>query len=191
MSLNSQTSPLNRIKSMRKIKIGSPQYIYMRKGALARRSALTLTHDNKLRVPVTAFNKQDKKGETPLFYAVRENRLDTVEFLAARKVDVNHRSRELMTPVGIAIENNSLPTIRLLLSKGADLDNSIGLNHESPLHLSVKKEHDEITFFLLSQGADVSKKDQNGVQPIHLAASGGKRDLVRLFIACGADPLPG
>ncbi len=167
----------------------TPLHLFGAEGTLEDLNNLLFTHDNKLRVKPNAFNKEDNKGETPLFYAVRKNRLENIEFLVKNKADVNHRSHELMTLVGIAIDNNSLPMLRLLLSHGAHIEDRIGLEHESALHVSIKKKHDEITFFLFSQGVDVTCKDQNGVQPIHLAAAQGKRNLVRLLIACGADPL--
>lgn len=148
-----------------------------------------VTLKGKVCIEAHDFDRKNKKGETPLFYAVRSKRIDNVVYLIKQKVDVNHSSFELETPLALSIENNSLPIVKVLLEKGANINSSVDADHQSPLHLSLAKEFDEITRYLLVKGAHISQKDLGGVEPIHVAAKKGNLPIVRLLIACGANPL--
>jgi ankyrin repeat protein len=62
----------------------------------------------------------DKNGQTPLYYAVRGGRYETVEFLLKHSgVNVNQEDKKQQTPMHIAKNNNKQQIMNLLLAYGA------------------------------------------------------------------------
>ena len=45
--------------------------------------------------------------------------------------------------------------------------------HHTPLHIAAKRNHISAVKILLTKGADMQLKDDNGDQPIHIAAEAG------------------
>jgi ankyrin repeat protein len=60
-----------------------------------------------------------------------------------------------------------------LLECGADV-NAQNKDHETPLHLAIRRRLPEMAQFLLEHGADVNAKNSRGKSPLHFA-SGRKR----------------
>lgn len=62
----------------------------------------------------------DSNGQTPLYYAVKSQKLDTVEFLlTVGSVDVNHEDNKHETPMNVAKRAGKKQMINLLLMHGA------------------------------------------------------------------------
>jgi ankyrin repeat protein len=61
----------------------------------------------------------DNNGQTPLYYAVRGGKLETVEFLIQTGVNVNHEDKKQQTPMVIAKRSNKQQIINLLAANGA------------------------------------------------------------------------
>ena len=62
----------------------------------------------------------------------------------------------------------------------------------SPFHLAVGSNPPsyslEITKLLLQHGADPNVRSLEGVTPVHVVASWGRVELLRLLLLCGGDP---
>lgn len=58
-------------------------------------------------------------GETPLYYAIRNNHWHIVHFLIERGVNVNHRSAKQLSPLALAKRENRMEIVKLLLAQGA------------------------------------------------------------------------
>jgi ankyrin repeat protein len=86
-----------------------------------------------------------KGGLTAIHFAVREGRMDAVQFLAATaRVDVNQRSIDGSTPLLVAVQNGQYGIASYLIAHGADpnLANDKGW---TPLYLAVKNRNPETT----------------------------------------------
>jgi ankyrin repeat protein len=67
-------------------------------------------------------NCEDIINNTPLIYAIENNRIDIVELLIDKGADVNKISGENITPLRVAIyENKNIDIFNLLINKGADI----------------------------------------------------------------------
>ena len=50
--------------------------------------------------------------------------------------------------------------------------------HHTPLHIAARRNHTSAVRILLEKGADMQLKDDNGEQPIHIAAEAGNYEYV-------------
>ncbi|XP_066488317.1 ankyrin repeat domain-containing protein 53 [Tiliqua scincoides] len=84
-----------------------------------------------------------------------------------------------------------LDCIKMLIEKyhvDVDLVSATGWR---PLHLVMSRESEgralECLQYLIGKGADVNVQNQNGVSPLHKAASEGRRDCIKALVEAGAD----
>ncbi|XP_051226927.1 uncharacterized protein [Lolium perenne] len=102
-------------------------------------------------------------------------------------MDVNmwDTSESKKTPLEHAVAGGNLPAARFLLDHGADLhqENEKGV---TVIHLAAMKGKSEIVKLLLSRGADVDAKSEEGT-PLHLAAFKGHESTVEVLLEHHAD----
>ena len=73
------------------------------------------------------------------------------------------------------------------VSKGMDVKAKTQAG-TAPLHFAICNGHRDIAEYLISEGADINAKNNEGGQtPLHIAARNGQKDVVELLIAKGAD----
>ena len=76
----------------------------------------------------------------------------------------------------------------LSLYKGGKPDRKTEDCGLTPLHLSAREGHKDVSQVLLDHGADPDKMGYFGRTPLHEAATNGHRDLVQLLMGHGANP---
>ncbi|KAF0316071.1 alkyl hydroperoxide reductase thiol specific antioxidant mal allergen [Colletotrichum asianum] len=59
---------------------------------------------------------------------------------------------------------------------------SLWFPHSTPLHIAIQKGRVKICERLISAGADINARDDEGVQPLHTACCYGNSDLIRLLL---------
>jgi ankyrin repeat protein len=154
-------------------------------------------------------------GKTPLFKAIGNGSPEVVRFLIEKGADVNQKTGSYKkTALHIAAFFGRKEIVQLLIKKGARL-NMKDDNGETPLFSNIRCGSLDILEELLKAGAKVDeanasyetplhhvdslekatllfkygatiKKDENGWTPLHQAVLDGKKDLVDLFLAKGA-----
>ncbi|KAF7883734.1 uncharacterized protein EAF02_005654 [Botrytis sinoallii] len=77
-------------------------------------------------------NQKDKRGQTPLFWAIYRGRMEMVNLLLDKGADIDAKDETGRTPLSWAVTQNNEATIRLLLDKGADV-NSKDQDGQTPL----------------------------------------------------------
>jgi len=113
-----------------------------------------------------------------LHCAVNEGHKEVVELLLTKGVDVDVRDNTGQTSLDIALSRDRKEIAELLQAKGASI---------SSIYTAAQAGHLEGAKRLLEAGADVNKKDKDGLTPLLYAIKGGHKDLVMLLIAKGAD----
>jgi ankyrin repeat protein len=86
----------------------------------------------------------------------------------------------------IAIKNNDISTLNTLLSKNPNLVKKEGYFY-TPLSLASYYSREKILEVLISYGADVNEKNDDGESPLFKAAQGNRIDNAKLLISRGAD----
>jgi ankyrin repeat protein len=100
-------------------------------------------------------NKSDMEGDTPLFYAVRNNNMEAVRCLVEAKADVSH-------------ENDG------------EIDTNFRV-YFTPLHVAAKEGYVDVVRFLAEHG-DVNNFNNDGKTVLHIAARNGHVDVVRCLV---------
>lgn len=130
-------------------------------------------------------NAVDSKGNPSLMLAIRNKSWKVVDtLLANRQTNVNIENEARETPMMYLALMGETDRLRDLQARGGQV-NRVGW---SPLHYAASKGHEDTVRYLLSQKAIVNAPAPDGTSPLMMAALSGKRAVVDLLLAAGADP---
>jgi ankyrin repeat protein len=91
------------------------------------------------------------------------------------------------TPLVAAVRNDNLAVARVLVEAGANLNPTIALANDPPLHVALARS-DDIFLFLLNKGASPNQPDRFGRPPLYWVASDPQHyDKGVMLIAAGAN----
>ena len=128
---------------------------------------------------------QDNKYRwTPLHAAVSGGYPEIVEYLIAKKADINPRDDLEWTPLHVAAWQ-SPDVIPILITHGADV-HAQDFRGWTALHHAAEQGHLNGVKSLVTKGANVHTADNYGSRPLHCAACEGHTDIVEMLIARGA-----
>lgn len=148
-------------------------------------------------------------GFTPLHLAVANANREITEMLLTKGADPNFPiGGSRLTPLHLAVVSGDKDITDLLLKQGTLVD-SRALYEKTPLHFAAESGDGEIAKILLAHGADpnaatkitgpvvfydsernsprIRGPDSSGFTPLHLAVTGGRRDVTDLLLSRGAD----
>ena len=132
-------------------------------------------------------NARTFSGYTPLSAAAQTNDIEAVQVLLEHYADVNSQSGSGETPLYGALtgdESKAVLVIQRLLEHGAD-PNICKHNLSTPLHEVSSRGWLEAARLLLSYGAKVDEKDDEGMTPLQLAIY-GREEMTKLLLEHGA-----
>lgn len=128
-------------------------------------------------------NSGDDKDDTPLHYAAREGKSETVlELVNHFGADVNLRNKWKDTPLRLALKHDRVETARALTSCCvADIEapNSLGY---TLLHTAAQNGSTDVVCALAESGANVNARALLDSTPLHFAVEKGHADTVRVLI---------
>lgn len=134
-----------------------------------------------------------RKGETPLFKAIREKQIGVAECLLARGADINQLSdyswlseKRNCTPLIFAIQLTDGQMVQFLISHDADVlrCNQDGM---SPLAVAASQKWGDLVETLVKKGADINAADKKGMTPLMQSVESCNAEMVKLLIKLGAD----
>lgn len=118
-----------------------------------------------LAAPNLVLNARSKNGETPLMLAAIKGRLDWVQAMVKRGAPIN---QEGWTPLHYACSGPDNGVAAWLISQGAEI-NARSPNGSTPLMLAAGYGALDLTPVLLKAGADVSLRNQQGMNAADFA----------------------
>ncbi|KAM9325467.1 ankyrin repeat and SOCS box protein 14 [Gastrophryne carolinensis] len=133
----------------------------------------------------TVWEQGTQKGETPLFVAVDNCRLDNICFLLANGCDPDAKNDAEESPLIIAIQHGSYDIASLLLRYKASVDLPCADNRTA-LHEASKLGRKDIVGLLLRSGAEPNWASNFGLTPLALAAQHGHPEVMEILIQKGA-----
>ncbi|MCL7046394.1 hypothetical protein MKW94_021018, partial [Papaver nudicaule] len=97
-------------------------------------------------------HSKDGKGQTPLYYAIKEGDLITVRYLLEKGANVDASDDTGHTPLQCAAAMGDTTIIALLLSKGVHVD--VATKGGTALLIAVSSDHQDVVKMLLDHGAN-------------------------------------
>jgi uncharacterized protein len=153
--------------------------------------------------------KETRLGQTALMWAIAQGHAQTADLLIQHGADIHARSESGFTSLIFAARTGEAASARVLLAAGADVNVKVSLGAHTetpdlktpaalmtPLLMATASGHEEISKFLVENGADPNVWD-GGAAPIHYAVMEGlsyfhyrpsMNELVQVLLAHGADP---
>lgn len=105
----------------------------------------------------------DKKGRTPLFFAIHSNDVGTAKYLLNHGANQDKVSHDGLSLLHSAALSDNCQMVELLLAKGADVDPVADCG--TPLHFAASEGHYGTMKILLDYNADYNKM-VNGETPL-------------------------
>ena len=127
-------------------------------------------------------NAGDKKGKTPLHWAVRwGGTVADVKTLLKAGADPNAYDDKGRTPLHEAAGRSSVGTVKALIGAGAEL-NREDKRGKTPLHKAAREIDATNLRALLKAGANPNVRDRDGNTPLHYAVEDGYAETIRALI---------
>lgn len=132
--------------------------------------------------------RESEAGQTALMWAVAEGHDVVAEALIEKGASIHDKTHSGLTPLHFASLNGSLASSQKLVSMDAEV-NAMSDDEMSPLLLAAAGGHDELTRYLIEQGANPHERDYRGYTPLHYAAMRrGMLSSIKALLDSGADP---
>ncbi|XP_061180482.1 poly [ADP-ribose] polymerase tankyrase-1-like [Saccostrea echinata] len=138
-------------------------------------------------------NQVDRKGNTPLHYAVKQKNLTVVKALLNAGYDVNARKQYSgLTPLHIAVTvfdnfEDFLEVFKAFLAKNCNLNYQCFGTLETPLYRAIVLGKTEIAELLLISGADPNLSNPFGVSCLQKAVQKNNTRLTEVLLHCGVN----
>jgi ankyrin repeat protein len=129
----------------------------------------------------TDVNAKDKRGNTPLDYAVSRKYPEISDLLRKH----GGKTGEELS-IHKAAEKGNIEAVKQHIAAGTDVSAKNGFG-VTPLHNAASGGHKEIAELLIAEGTDVNAKFEGGGTPLHIATHLGHKEIAELLIAKGAD----
>ncbi|MEZ5358435.1 MAG: ankyrin repeat domain-containing protein [Candidatus Zixiibacteriota bacterium] len=124
---------------------------------------------------------------TPLHWAAQENHPEIIEYLLTLGLDANSIDDVGRTPLFSCLSKEAVDAMRVLLANGANPNFRAGEAKDTCLQLAAAFNQCAIAELLLDNGADVDIVDDKERTPLMTALNHENIDMIKLFLARGAD----
>jgi ankyrin repeat protein len=157
----------------------------------------------------------DHKGYHPLFHAIVDGHVDSVQvlldagadasglflsavcrghhqivcFLISRGANANERTKcvDQLSALHFAAWWGHIQTVQELLAAGADVSAVASTCRVTALYLAAEDGHDGVVQLLLDNGADADAATASGSTALHVAAQCGHAKVAKLLLSAGAN----
>jgi ankyrin repeat protein len=127
-------------------------------------------------------NHKDNAGETVIIHALFLKRLELSYFLVSKGAELNFfSSKKRYNPLHLAVSwVKDTKLVGHMIKKGADI-NFHDEHRDTPLHMAVRYENEEMVKLLLKEGADVNLKNKSNERAIDIARKRKKAVIENLI----------
>ncbi|XP_042514346.1 ankyrin repeat-containing protein NPR4-like [Macadamia integrifolia] len=135
------------------------------------------------------YDADTEGGESPLYLAARDGRLDIVNKILDICPSAAHSGPHGRTALHVAIVEVHLDVVEVLLVKKGELADKIDENGRTALHyaVSLERSHRIVQQLLSHDTSSVYKVDKDGLSALHIAALNSSIEIFRELIECCPD----
>jgi len=126
-------------------------------------------------------NRKSANGFTLLHHAAKENKIEAVEFLLSHGCDINAVDNDGQTALHKAAMFGHAEFVTILLEKGANANKCDNYGN-APLHAAITNGGDVNVIEKLIRKSDISVKNSEGQDALHLAIKYHKIDTIKLIL---------
>lgn len=123
--------------------------------------------------------------ENELFSKVSDNDIAGVKALIAAGADVNYQKDDMMGYTALGLAKDTV-MMEVLISAGADINHQDNRTGYTPLMNALNGCNNDVSGFLIRQGADINIKSNDGATALILAC-GCSEDIAKQMLEKGAD----
>jgi ankyrin len=139
---------------------------------------LLLQHLGKQELKAT-----NKEGQTALHAAAWSGDEDIVSFLLGQGAVPSSRDKTKATPFILACEEGWVGAARMLLQHvGPQALQEADDRGMTALHLAANRGHEEMSTFLISEGAQASSRDEKSMTPFMMACGKGRTGVAQMLV---------
>uniref|UniRef100_A0A1B6LKW5 PRANC domain-containing protein n=1 Tax=Graphocephala atropunctata TaxID=36148 RepID=A0A1B6LKW5_9HEMI len=128
----------------------------------------------------------DRRGETALHWAIRNNFTEGISFLIKNNANINTKDNNGNTALHCAIVDCNKDLMETILKIGADV-NSVDAMGMTPLHFATKENFNEGIDLLLERDVDVNAENNMKITPLVWLVKRGDAISVEKLLARGAN----
>lgn len=131
------------------------------------------------------------KGQTPLYAALSNNRLEIAEILLKEGSMVQELDAQKNLAIHLAAARGDVEQVKILTDKDPIAVNKQDADGKTPLHYAAPTNHVEVAQILCDRGADINARDHKENTPLHDAATTphDNKEMVKFLVDKGADVL--
>lgn len=133
-------------------------------------------------------NQKNKNGLPVLVAAINARKWEIFKYLVSKGADVNMAGPDGITPLIFLSYFGEYEMVQLVVSKNAKVNATDGRRNITALHVAAMRGHTGIVSFLLSKGAVLNKKDEQGTTALLRAAANGHLHTIKRLVLKGSDP---
>jgi ankyrin repeat protein len=130
----------------------------------------------------TSVNSTDRRGWTPLMYAIAKGDLTFARALVVRHADVNAQNSDGVTALLIAVRDHRLPEAEMLIANGAKVEIAEDEGRTALITAAMQSDL-AMCKLLLDHGAGPSHRDQTGKTALDYAREERNPEVVALLSA--------
>ncbi|XP_035697691.1 death-associated protein kinase 1-like [Branchiostoma floridae] len=131
--------------------------------------------------------KEKGSMRSALHYAASRGKLPALEWLVAKRADVNAKDALRRTPLHEAAAKGRVKISQILITKGAEVNVKDFAAHETPLHSAAGQGRNGVVELLLAKGGAVNATDEEHQTPLHRSALGGHVRAAQILLSNGSN----
>jgi ankyrin repeat protein len=139
-------------------------------------------------------NKRDSKGNNILYYALKNNDINTIKYLIQNKIDANKKNNYEKSPLDVAVSKGYKTLLTILENDPNNINlNAPDIHGNIPLTAVIKRkkfsktEKEKLVKILILKGSNVNYTDNEENTPLIYAIQKEYLSIVKMLITNGAD----
>jgi ankyrin repeat protein len=130
-----------------------------------------------------AFQETDEDRRTALYYAACWGKEEIFSFLLGQGGQANSKDKYGATPFMLACQEGHMGVVSLILQHvGPQALQEMEKRGWTALHFAAVRGHEDIVTFLLGQGAQASRRNDDGMTPFMRACHQGRTGVVQVLV---------